>query len=43
MLTLFNGGYLKTDEETTFKEDLQNMKKFIFFIKDDLLGKIHVF
>ena len=43
VLTLFNGGYLKTDEGTTFKEDLQNMKKFIFFIKDDLLGKIHVF
>lgn len=42
VLTLFNNGYLKTDEETTFKEDIQHMKKFLFFIKDDLLGKIKI-
>ncbi|WP_315082258.1 signal peptidase II [uncultured Clostridium sp.] len=39
ILTLFNNGYLSSDEETTLKEDLQNLKRFLTFIKDDIYSK----
>ena len=39
ILTLFNNGYLSSDEETTLKEDLQNLKCFLTFIKDDISSK----
>ena len=36
-LTMFNNGYLSSDnEDTSFKEDLQMLKKFLLFIKDDI-------
>ncbi|EES50000.1 MULTISPECIES: signal peptidase II [Clostridium] len=39
ILTLFNNGYLSSDEETTLKEDLQNLKCFLTFIKNDIYSK----
>ena len=35
-LTLFNNDYLSSNEETTLKQDIENLKKFILFIKKDL-------
>lgn len=43
ILTLFNNGYLKTEEETSMKEDIENIKKFIYFVKNDLSGKYKLF
>ena len=43
VVTLFNSGYLKTETETTMKEDIENIKKFIYFIKNDLSGKYKLF
>lgn len=38
VLTLFNNNYLSSSEETTFKEDIENAKKFFKFIKQDISG-----
>ncbi|MBE6072916.1 MAG: signal peptidase II [Clostridium butyricum] len=43
VVALFNSGYLKTETETTMKEDIENIKKFIYFIKNDLSGKYKLF
>lgn len=37
-LTLFNNDYLSSNEDTTFKQDLENAKKFLKFIINDLTG-----
>ena len=36
ILTLYNNGYLSSEEDTSLKEDLSNLKKFIIFIKNDI-------
>jgi len=39
-LTMFNNGYLSSDQEdTTFKDDLLTFKKFLLFIKKDISNK----
>lgn len=38
-LTMLNNGYLSSNEDTSFKEDLKSLKKFLLFIKDDLSHK----
>lgn len=40
-LTLFNNDYLSSNEDTTFKQDLENAKKFFKFIINDLTGIFH--
>ena len=43
-LTMFNNGYLSSNkEDTSFKEDLQMLKKFLLFIKDDIYNKLKFF
>ena len=43
-LTMFNNGYLSSNnEDTSFKEDLQMLKKFLLFIKDDIHNKFKHF
>lgn len=37
-LSLFNNNYLSSNEETTFKQDIENIKKFLAFIKEDISG-----
>ncbi|AOR24809.1 signal peptidase II [Clostridium taeniosporum] len=39
ILTLSNNGYLSSNEETTLKEDLKNLKCFLTFIKKDISSK----
>jgi len=39
VLTIFNNDSLNTETETTFKEDLESLKKFLFFIKRDITKK----
>ena len=36
VLKLFNNGYLSSDEDTSVKEDFNNLKKFLLFIKNDI-------
>lgn len=36
VLTLFNNGYLCSEEDTSFKDDFSNLKKFLIFIKNDI-------
>lgn len=39
-LTMFNNGYLSSNQEdTSFKDDLIALKKFFVFIKEDICGK----
>lgn len=38
VLALYNSGYLSSEEETSLKEDIGNVKKFFIFIKKDLLS-----
>lgn len=38
IITLFNNGYLSSEEETSLKDDINNIKKFLIFIKNDILG-----
>ena len=39
-LTIFSNGYLSSNqEETSFKDDLITLKKFLIFIKKDICGK----
>lgn len=35
-IAMFNNGYLSSSEDTSCKEDLQSLKKFLLFIKDDI-------
>ena len=42
-LTMFNNGYLSSNEDTSFKDDLQTLKKFLLFIKDDIYNKFKSF
>lgn len=39
-LTMFNNGYLSSNEDTSIKEDVLTLKKFLLFIKDDILHKL---
>ena len=39
ILTLFNNGYLTSSEDTTFKDDINGLKKFIKFISYDIKNK----
>jgi signal peptidase II len=41
-LTMFNNGYLASNEDTSFKEDLQSLKKFFLFIKNDISHKFKI-
>ena len=36
VLTLFNNGYLSSEEETSFRDAINNLKKFLIFIKNDI-------
>lgn len=36
-LTMFNNGYLSSGEDTSYKEDLKSLKKFLLFVKTDIL------
>lgn len=36
VLTMFNNGYLSSNEDTSLNEDYQTVKKFLLFIKDDI-------
>lgn len=38
-LTIFNNGYMNSQEDTSFKDDLKSLKKFLFFIKNDIKNK----
>lgn len=38
-LTMFNKGYLSSNEDTSFRDDLQALIKFLSFIKDDVRNK----
>jgi signal peptidase II len=35
-LTMFNNGYLSSNEDSSFKEDIQSLRKFLIFIKNDI-------
>lgn len=35
-LTMFNNGYLSSDESTSFKDDFKSLKKFVLFIINDI-------
>ena len=43
IVTIFDSGYLKSDNDTSMKEDFNEFKKFLKFIKSDLLGKHKIF
>jgi signal peptidase II len=38
-LTMFNNGYLSSNESTTFKDDFKSLKKFFLFIVNDISNK----
>lgn len=38
ILTLFNNGYLSSEEDTSLKDDINNIKKFLIFIKNDIVN-----
>ena len=40
VLTLFNNGYLTTEEDTSLKDDINNLKKFLIFIKNDIANTL---
>ncbi|AGX45318.1 signal peptidase II [Clostridium saccharobutylicum] len=40
-LTLFNNGYMSSEESSSFKEDLQSLAKFLLFIKNDIFNKLN--
>jgi len=42
-LTMFNNGYLASNEDTSFKEDIQSLKNFFLFIKKDISHKFKSF
>ncbi|SFD44968.1 signal peptidase II [Clostridium uliginosum] len=39
ILTLFNNGYLSSEEDTNFKDDLKSLNKFLIFIRHDITSK----
>lgn len=39
ILTMFNNGYLSSGEDTSIKEDLKSLNKFLLFIKNDISNK----
>lgn len=39
ILTLFNNGYLTSSDESSFKDDIKSLKKFIKFILNDIKNK----
>lgn len=39
VLTIFNNGYLASENDTSFKDDLKSLKRFVLFIKDDIASK----
>lgn len=41
-LTIFNNGYMNSQEDTSFKDDLQSLKRFLFFIKNDIKNKFRI-
>ncbi len=43
VLTMFNNGYLSSGDDTSYKEDFQSLKKFLSFIKDDILHRFKSF
>lgn len=42
VLTLFNNGYLSSEEETSLKDDFVNLKKFLIFIKNDIANTLKI-
>ncbi len=42
-LTMFNNGYLASNEDTSFKEDIQSLRNFFLFIKKDISHKFKSF
>lgn len=42
-LTMFNNGYLSTNEDTSLNEDFQTLKKFLLFIKNDIAHRFKSF
>ena len=42
-LTMFNNGYLSSNESTTFKDDFKSLKKFFLFIVNDISNKFKSF
>lgn len=42
-LTMFNNGYLSSNEDTSFEEDFLILKKFLLFIKNDVYNKFKFF
>lgn len=36
VLTLFNNGYLTSEQNTTLKDDINSIKRFLIFIKNDI-------
>lgn len=36
IVALYSSGYLTSDDESTFKDDLKQIKKFLIFIKNDI-------
>ncbi len=43
IITISNNGYFSEDNDTTLKDDLKSLKKFVIFIKDDLKQKHKLF
>ena len=35
-ITIFNNGYMSSQEDTSFSDDLRSLKRFFFFIKNDI-------
>ncbi|NRY60747.1 signal peptidase II [Clostridium beijerinckii] len=42
-LTMFNNGYLASNEDSSVKEDIQSLRKFFLFIKKDISHKFKSF
>jgi len=42
-LTMFNNGYLSSNEDTSLKDDFQTLKKFLLFVKNDIYNKFKSF
>ena len=42
IIALFIGDYLSSNDNSTFKEDLNSLKRFLIFIKNDLFSLFHL-
>nr|WP_312292278.1 signal peptidase II [Clostridium chromiireducens] len=42
-LTMFNKGYLSSNDDTSFSEDIQSLKRFLLFVKYDIASKFKSF